>query len=228
VGSTYAGWLRVANLWVDADLRRQGMAAGCSPWPSGAQSPAGAIPPCSTRFSFQAPEFYPRFGYRSYAMLDYTPAHQRLFMRKLLLMRKLLPGGFVDCTRAFPVSIKGVLFEAGRVVLLENKRSEWELPGGRLEPGEDPPSCLAREVAEELGAVVTVEAILDSWLYPVLPQREVLIVTYGLRRTDLGVLRVSTEHRRLGRFALGELDGLPMPDGYRRSIRSWAAYCDRG
>ena len=32
----------------------------------------------------------------------------------------------------FPVSIKGVLVEAGRVVLLENERDEWELPGGRL------------------------------------------------------------------------------------------------
>ena len=28
----------------------------------------------------------------------------------------------------FPVSIKGVLVEAGRVVLLENERDEWELP----------------------------------------------------------------------------------------------------
>jgi nucleoside triphosphate diphosphatase len=122
-----------------------------------------------------------------------------------------------------PVSIKGVLFEADRVVLLENERSEWELPGGRLEPGEDPTSCLVREVAEELGAVVAVEAILDSWLYCPLPKREVLIVSYGLRRTDAGPLRASTEHRRIGSFTLEELDGLPMPEGYRRSIRCWAA-----
>ena len=47
----------------------------------------------------------------------------------------------------FPVSIKGVFVEAGRVVLLENDRDEWELPGGRLEPGEAPETCLAREFA---------------------------------------------------------------------------------
>jgi 8-oxo-dGTP pyrophosphatase MutT (NUDIX family) len=35
----------------------------------------------------------------------------------------------------FPVSVKGVLFQRGTVVLLENERAEWELPGGRLEPG---------------------------------------------------------------------------------------------
>ena len=77
----------------------------------------------------------------------------------------------------FPVSIKGVLVEAGRVVLLENERDEWELPGGRLEPGEAPMTCLVREFAEELGAVVVVASIIDCWVYEVLPQREVVIIT---------------------------------------------------
>jgi 8-oxo-dGTP pyrophosphatase MutT (NUDIX family) len=36
----------------------------------------------------------------------------------------------------FPVSVKGVLFQRGTVVLLENERAEWELPGGRLERGD--------------------------------------------------------------------------------------------
>ena len=80
----------------------------------------------------------------------------------------------------FPVSIKGVLVEAGRVVLLENDRDEWELPGGRLESGEAPETCLAREFAEELGAVVGIAGIIDCWVYEVLPGREIVIVTYGV------------------------------------------------
>ena len=102
------------------------------------------------------------------------------------------------------------------------------MPGGRLEPGEDPAACLAREVAEELGAEVAIGTILDSWVYEVVPQREVLIVTYGLRCSDQRAMRVSGEHRRFGLFALSELDGLPMPDGYRLSIRAWAAQCGEG
>src|SRR5215471_13895628 len=121
----------------------------------------------------------------------------------------------------FPVSIKGVLVEAGRVVLLENERDEWELPGGRLEPGEAPENCLVREFAEELGAAVEVARIIDCWLYEVLPQREVVIITYGVKRRDESELRISDEHRQFGFFTLHEIEALPIPEGYRRSIRAW-------
>jgi len=106
---------------------------------------------------------------------------------------------------SFPVSIKGVLLEAGRVVLLENEREEWELPGGRLETGEDPMACLVREFAEELGVSVIIKAILDCWLYEVLPARYVVIVTYGVERAGVEALRLSAEQhlraRRTRRIA---------------------------
>jgi 8-oxo-dGTP pyrophosphatase MutT (NUDIX family) len=123
----------------------------------------------------------------------------------------------------FPVSIKGVLVEAGRVVLLENGRGEWELPGGRLEPDEAPEACLAREFAEELGVAIAAAGILDCWVYEVLPQREVVIVAYGVTRRDTALLRVSDEHRQFGLFGLPEIEALPMQEGYRCSIRAWMA-----
>jgi 8-oxo-dGTP pyrophosphatase MutT (NUDIX family) len=48
----------------------------------------------------------------------------------------------------FPVSVKGVVIYEQRVLLAFNERSEWELPGGRLEVGETPEACVAREIAE--------------------------------------------------------------------------------
>ncbi|HEY1383595.1 MAG TPA: NUDIX hydrolase [Dongiaceae bacterium] len=123
----------------------------------------------------------------------------------------------------WPVSIKGVCLVGGKVVLLKNERDEWELPGGRLEAGEDPVSCLQRELDEELGIAAKIDALLDCWRYPVLPTREVLIVTFGVLPMAERELRLSDEHKELGLFAPAEIGGLTMPDGYRRSIRDWVA-----
>jgi len=121
----------------------------------------------------------------------------------------------------FPVSVKGVVFVGDRVVLLKNEREEWELPGGRLGAGESPPVCVVREIREELAIDVAAEKLLDCWLYEVLPGQEVVIVTYGCRYEGDGAVRRSHEHSAAGQFDLSELDGLQMPEGYRRSIRDW-------
>ena len=121
----------------------------------------------------------------------------------------------------FPVSVKGVVFVGDRVVLLKNERAEWELPGGRLEAGESPSVCVVREIREELAIDVGAETLLDCWLYEVLPGREVVIVTYGCRYAGDGVVRMSHEHSAVGLFDVAEIAGLPMPEGYRRSIRDW-------
>src|SRR5260370_27186883 len=120
----------------------------------------------------------------------------------------------------FPVSVKGVLLEDDRVVLLLNERDEWELPGGRLERGENPVACLEREFAEELGAVIVADRVLDCWLYQVLPGKEVLIVTYAVCRVDRGEFRASREHGKCGVAPPGERQGSAMRHGYSRSIRA--------
>ena len=223
VGSTYAGYLHVADLWVEADMRRRGIGSALLALAERRAIEAGCHSAMLDTFSFQGPGFYLRFGYRLYGALDYPPSH-----RRYCLWKPLTSGASSNLVKLFPVSVKGVLFKGARVVLLENERLRWELPGGRLEPGEDPPASLVREVAEELGVGVAVEAILDSWVYEVLPKREVLIVTYGLRCTDDSEMRVSSEHRRLGLYAPAELDALPIAEGYRRSVRAWAARCGVG
>jgi 8-oxo-dGTP pyrophosphatase MutT (NUDIX family) len=48
----------------------------------------------------------------------------------------------VPAAYAFPVSVKGVAFQKGRVLLLQNERNEWELHGGKLELHEDPADCV--------------------------------------------------------------------------------------
>lgn len=128
----------------------------------------------------------------------------------------------VEPGQRFPVSVKGVILHAGRVVLLYNERNEWELPGGKLELGETPEACVRREIQEEVGLDVTVAQILDPWVYHIYPGVDVLIVPYGCQSGPFETLTPSHEHKAVGLFPLAEVPTLPMPEGYKRSIRAWA------
>jgi len=122
----------------------------------------------------------------------------------------------------FPVSMKGVVLHTERVVLLQNEREEWELPGGKLEPGESPEDCVRREIHEELGLHVTTGPLLDSWVYHIAAGVDVLIVTYGCYPVPFASVTHSPEHKAVGLFTLQEVQTLRMPEGYKKSIRTWA------
>jgi 8-oxo-dGTP pyrophosphatase MutT (NUDIX family) len=78
----------------------------------------------------------------------------------------------------FPISVKGVVLYAERVVLLKNEREEWELPGGKLEPEESPEGCVIREIHEELGLPASTGPLLDSWVYHIATGVDVLILSH--------------------------------------------------
>jgi 8-oxo-dGTP diphosphatase len=76
----------------------------------------------------------------------------------------------------------GVLIEGARVLLSQRKRGShleglWELPGGKVEPGEDPRAALVRELREELGIEVAVGAPLEVTFFRY-PEREVLLLFF--------------------------------------------------
>ena len=124
------------------------------------------------------------------------------------------------------MSVKGVAIQGGKVLLLENERSEWELPGGKLELGENPPDCMVREISEESGWTVMAGPLLDCWQYHIREGSDVVIITYGCHVLSNDPPVVSNEHKRAGLFAPGEVQELIMPDGYKRSVAAWSARLD--
>jgi 8-oxo-dGTP pyrophosphatase MutT (NUDIX family) len=129
-------------------------------------------------------------------------------------------------THAFPVSVKGVAVQGGKVLLLRNERDERELPGGKLEVGEDPADCAVREISEESGWPVTAGPLLDCWQYEVRSGVYVVIVTYGCYVLSSALPAVSHEHAETGLFDPGAVPGLVMPEGYKRSITAWFTRLD--
>jgi 8-oxo-dGTP pyrophosphatase MutT (NUDIX family) len=123
----------------------------------------------------------------------------------------------------FPVSVKAVIVQGDRVLLLRNERDEWELPGGKLDLGEDPPVRLLREIAEETGWRAEIGPILDSWQYHIREGVDVLIVTYGAFVATDAPPRLSHEHKEIGLFRAEDVPNLPMPQQYQRSIADWFA-----
>ncbi len=122
----------------------------------------------------------------------------------------------------FPVSVKGGILDRDGFVLLWNGRGKWELPGGRLEAGESPRECVAREVLEELGLRVEVGPLLDAWVYEHFPERRVLVLAYGCFAGKVGRMAYSAEHTALGSFGVDALEEIDLPAGYARVARAWA------
>lgn len=125
-----------------------------------------------------------------------------------------------------PLSVKGVLIHRGCVLLLLNERGEWDLPGGRPDPGEDHRAALVREVREETGLAVEVGSLVDEYLFEVVPQRFVRIVAYACVLLGEGEIALSPEHREarwVDVSGLGEhVAGRVLPAGYLGAIRQAA------
>ena len=105
------------------------------------------------------------------------------------------PTTLLACSRAYPQELRG----------------QFELPGGKVEDGEDPVTALAREIEEELGARITVGARVcpeDGQWWPILGGR-VMGVWLAEVAADSPAPRVGTSHLEARWMPLADLAALP-------------------
>lgn len=85
IGATYWDWLHVDLMWVKEELRGHGYGRRLLAAAEEEARQRGARNAFLDTFTFQAPGFYEKHGYRVFGTLDGFPAgHQRLFMTKAL------------------------------------------------------------------------------------------------------------------------------------------------
>ena len=137
------------------------------------------------------------------------------------------------------VKVVAALIESeGRVLVCQRRRGDryallWEFPGGKVEPGEDLPAALARELNEELGvdAPVGPEVYRTSFQYREMNNStEIVFFAADARPKDVRNLAFERIEWRAPE-TLGELDFLPadrdlvgrLASGSLRIPNSWRA-----
>jgi 8-oxo-dGTP diphosphatase len=101
----------------------------------------------------------------------------------------------------------GTLLAARRTTPPETA-GRWELPGGKVEPGESPDAALTREIAEELGCRVSVQ----SWLDGEQPIGTTHVLRAAVCRLDAGEPRAAADHGLLRWLRPEQLDDLDWLD----------------
>ena len=100
--------------------------------------------------------------------------------------------------------------------LLSARRTEppelaggWELPGGKVEPDEEPLDALLREIREELGVDIEIGAVLGGPLAGAWPLGDRYVMRVWLARITFGEPRPLEDHDRLRLLTGSELYAVP-------------------
>ena len=76
-------WLHIRQLWVDEGQRRRGLGSALMQYVEKEAAARGCRHAYVDRFTFQAPGFYEKLGYRTYAKADDWPVgHAHHFLTK--------------------------------------------------------------------------------------------------------------------------------------------------
>lgn len=86
--------------------------------------------------------------------------------------------------RDYHVTIKGLFFDdSGRLLLIQEHDGVWDLPGGRLEHGEDFHTALKRECREEMGLGCEILDRAPYWAWSALDRDDIWKVVLCFRIT---------------------------------------------
>ena len=110
----------------------------------------------------------------------------------------------------FPVSVKALIKDQDRYLLLQNERGEWDFPGGKLETGATFAQTLLEEVLEETNLKVDLENLCYLEQHKV-NRSWVVVAVYLAKINSASAVQISHEHMEYGFFTKEEVKELSTP-----------------
>ena len=124
------------------------------------------------------------------------------------------------CTESFGLAVKALVDDGnGNCLLIRRSASsrhfagQWDLPGGKVDAGESFDAALVREIAEETGLSVSLEAVAGASQYDMDRVRVVLLFMEA--RVRSGEVRLSGEHDAYCWVPRGGLAAMDLSDQLR-------------
>ena len=116
---------------------------------------------------------------------------------------------FDSISEKFPVSVKSLIYDDKRILLIKNERDEWDLPGGKIEKNDNVIDTLVREVKEELNLTIDNYNILQAKKY-LFRKQEIIVIAYYSKITNDEPIRLSFENLDYNFFSYNELNQLKL------------------
>jgi 8-oxo-dGTP diphosphatase len=100
--------------------------------------------------------------------------------------------------KQFNIGIKGVIIEGDKVLILRSVKGYWEVPGGRMEDGEDIHDTLIRELGEELLNVQNIKIHETLSAFKInkeyIPNTALMLIFFRVTADFDGDPKISDEH----------------------------------
>lgn len=100
----------------------------------------------------------------------------------------------------FAIAVKSLIIQGDKILILKRKKDnphaagEWDIPGGRLDPGENPFNGLKREVSEETSLDVEIINPVDIQHFIRDDGQSITMIIFKCIPKSIGSLEISEEH----------------------------------
>ncbi|MFH1916057.1 MAG: NUDIX hydrolase [Nanoarchaeota archaeon] len=125
------------------------------------------------------------------------------------------------------ITVAGLLIHGGKVLVIRRSKHEaylsgnYELPGGKVDFGEQPEDALKREFLEETGLTIDVKKPYRVFSYISHEnKRHIVEIVYTVDLKNQPDITLSEEHDDYQWITPTDIDQLPMSDEVKENIRA--------